>query len=37
MRNIIMAQITGKGIKNQKKFFQFAVIELTKALEGYNE
>ena len=37
MRNIIMTQIGSKGIKDQKKFFQFAVIELTKALEGYNE
>jgi len=37
IRNIIMAQMKGKEIKNQKKFFQYAVIELTKALEQYNE
>lgn len=37
MRNIIMSQITGKNIQNQKKFFQYAVVELTKALESYNE
>jgi len=37
MRNIIMSQFTSKGIKDGKKFFQYAVIELTKALEAYNE
>lgn len=37
IRNIIMAQISSKGIKNQKKFFQYAVVELTKRLEEYNE
>lgn len=37
LKNIILAQISTKEIKNQKKFFQFAVIELTKALEGYSE
>lgn len=37
MRNIIMAQIAKKEIKDGRKFFQYAIIELTKALEGYNE
>jgi hypothetical protein len=37
MRNIIFAQISSKKIKNEKKFFQYAVVELTKALESYNE
>lgn len=37
MRNIIMAQVSAKGIKDGKKFFQYAIIELTKALEAYNE
>lgn len=37
MRNIIMAQVSAKGIKDGKKFFQHLVIELTKVMEGYNE
>lgn len=37
MRNIIIANMTSKGIKDGKKFFQYAVIELTKALEVYHE
>ena len=37
LRNIVLAQISSKGIKDGKKFFQYAVIELTKALEAYNE
>jgi len=37
LRNIVMAQLSAKGIKDGKKFFQYAVIELTKALEAYNE
>ncbi|HUU87789.1 MAG TPA: hypothetical protein VMX17_08560 [Candidatus Glassbacteria bacterium] len=37
MRNIIMSQVTSKGIKDGKKFFQYAIVELTKALEVYNE
>jgi len=37
MRNIIVSQISSKKIKNGNKFFQYAIIELTKALEMYNE
>ena len=37
MRNIIIAQISSKKIKDGKKFFQYAIIELAKALESYNE
>jgi len=37
LRNIVIAQISSKGIKDGKKFFQYAVIELTKALEAYSE
>lgn len=37
LRNIIMSQLTAKGIKDGKKFLQYSVIELTKALEQYNE
>lgn len=37
MRNIIVNQISSKKIKNGKKFFQYAIIELTKSLEVYNE
>jgi hypothetical protein len=37
LRNIIMSQLTSKGIKDGKKFLQYSVVELTKALEQYNE
>ena len=37
MRNIIVTQISSKKIKDGKKFFQYAIIELTKSLELYNE
>lgn len=37
MRNIIISMIQQKSIKDGKKFFQYAVIELTKALESYKE
>ena len=37
MRNIIITQISSKGIKDGKKFFQYAIIELVKVLEAYNE
>lgn len=37
LRNIIMAQISSKGIKDGKKLFQHIVIELTKMMEDYNE
>jgi len=37
MRNIIMSKMRERGVKDGKKFFQYAVIELTKALENYNE
>jgi hypothetical protein len=37
MRNIIMSNISSKGIKDQRKFFQHAIVELTKCLESYNE
>lgn len=37
LRNIVMSQMNKKQIKDGKKFFQFAIIELMKALEGYNE
>lgn len=37
LRNIIMSQLTAKGIKDGRKFLQYSVIELTKALEEYNE
>lgn len=36
MRNIIMSHILKENIIDQKKFFQYAVVELTKALEKYN-
>jgi len=32
-----LSQLTSKGIKDGKKFLQYSVIELTKALEQYNE
>lgn len=37
IRNIMLAQITSKGIKDGKKFFQHVIIELTKIMESYNE
>jgi len=37
MRNIIVANISSKKIKDGKKFFQYAIVELTKSLELYNE
>jgi hypothetical protein len=37
LKNIILSQLTSKGIKDGKKFLQYSVIELTKALEQYNE
>ena len=37
MRNIIMAQMSIKGVKDGRKLFQYAIIELTKALENYKE
>lgn len=37
IRNIVLSQLSLKGITDGKKFFQFAIIELTKVLEGYNE
>lgn len=37
LRNIILSQLSLKGIKDGRKFFQFAIIELTKILEEYNE
>ena len=37
MRNIIISNMTSKNIKDGKKFFQYAIIELTKALEVYHE
>ena len=35
MRNIIISIMTAKQIKDGKKFFQYAVVELSKALELY--
>jgi hypothetical protein len=37
LRNIILAQMSSKQIKDGKKFFQYAIVELTQALEKYNE
>ena len=37
MRNIIISQMSIKKIKDGNKFFAFAIVELTKALESYNE
>ena len=37
LRNIIMSNMSTKKIKNGTKFFQYAIIELTKSLEGYKE
>lgn len=37
MRNIIISMLQQKDIKDGKKFFQHAVVELTKILESYNE
>lgn len=37
MRNIIISKMSVKNIKNGKKFFQYAIIELIKSLEKYNE
>ena len=37
MRNIIISQMSNKGIKDGKKFFAYAIVELTMALERYNE
>lgn len=37
IRNIIVSQVSKKEIKDGKKFFQFAIVELMKILEGYSE
>lgn len=37
LRNIILAQMASKKVKDGKKFFQYAIVELTKSLEQYNE
>ena len=37
MKNIIISNMYSKNIKDGKKFFQYAIIELTKSLELYNE
>jgi len=37
MKNILVSQIQTKKIKDVKKFISFAVIEITKILEGYKE
>ena len=37
IRNIIISNIDSKEIEDSEKFFQYAVIELTKALETYHE
>jgi hypothetical protein len=37
IRNIILSNITSKEITDGKKFFQYAIIELTKSLEKYSE
>jgi len=37
IKNIIVSQIQQRNVKDGKKFFQYGVIELTKALEKYKE
>ena len=37
LRNIILSNMNSKGVKDGKKFFQYAVLELTKILENYSE
>ncbi len=37
MRNIIISQMSTKNIKDGNKFFVYAIVELTNALEKYSE
>ena len=37
LRNIIISQMSKKNIKDGQKFFNYAIIELTKSLENYQE
>jgi len=37
IRNMILSQLSKKKIENGTKFFQYAIIELMKILEEYNE
>jgi hypothetical protein len=37
MKNILISQMQKRNLKDGKKFFQYAIIELTKALERYSE
>jgi len=37
MRDIIISQMSIKKVKDGNKFFAYAILELTKALEKYNE
>lgn len=37
LKTIITSKMQIKKIKDQKKFYSFLVIQLTKLIEGYNE
>ena len=37
MKNILISQMQKRNLKDGKKFFQYAIIELTKSLEKYSE
>lgn len=37
IRNIIISKMSEKNIKDGTKFFQYAIVELTKSMEKYNE
>lgn len=37
LRNIVISQMKTNSIKDGIKFFKYAIVELTKALENYNE
>lgn len=37
IRNMVISQLNKKGIEDGSKFFQFAIVELMKILETYNE
>lgn len=37
LRNIIMSNISSKGVKDGRKFFQHLIISVTKSMENYSE
>jgi hypothetical protein len=37
IRNIVISKLSEKNIKDGTKFFQYAIVELSKSLDKYNE